>query len=149
MAQSSIPERACGTCGVLFRPKNWVRHGTFCSVACYSATGHRRRPLAERLASKVTKPDGEGGCWLWTGVKIHNGYGQVHRRSWHGPMLAHRAMWEVTHGPIPDGLFVCHHCDVRACVNPAHLFLGTREDNTADMMRKGRQARGPRVREGR
>src|SRR4026208_1191601 len=69
--------------------------------------------------SKVQKTD---SCWLWTGLKNHNGYGvfggRQHRTT------THRKMWAMTNGLIPDGLFVCHRCDTPACVNPDHLFLG-------------------------
>lgn len=67
----------------------------------------------------------------------HGGYGliQVENRA----CLAHRVAWADTHGPVPDGLCVCHHCDNPKCINVEHLFLGTRGENTADMVAKGRQ----------
>lgn len=93
----------------------------------------------ERFWSKVDK---SGNCWLWQGYRRRsNGYGTLTVRP-RGTLLAHRIAWEVTSGPIPAGLYVCHHCDTPACVNPAHLFLGTQQDNMTDMRRKGRGARG-------
>ncbi len=75
------------------------------------------------------------GCWLWT-MRPRTGYG---RAFYNGKTIpAHRASWELHHGPIPVGMKVLHACDNRLCVRPSHLFLGTSRDNTHDMMKKGR-----------
>lgn len=71
------------------------------------------------------------GCWLWEGADS-KGYGSHRHR------LVHRLAWEEANGPIPTGLFVCHHCDVKLCCNPQHLFLGTAKDNAQDHYDKGR-----------
>lgn len=87
----------------------------------------------ERFWAKVEKTD---TCWLWQGNLNRQNYGQF----WlHGKLeKAHRASWEFEHGKTPSGLQVCHHCDVPSCVNPAHLFLGTNQDNALDYVRKGK-----------
>jgi len=83
---------------------------------------------------------GIGNCWLWTACALKTGHGQI--RVERKTVLAHRLAWVMTNGSIPDDLpCVCHRCDTPRCVRPDHLFVGTKSDNTADMVRKGR-ARG-------
>jgi hypothetical protein len=79
-------------------------------------------------------------CIEHPGHRNANGYGQ---QWWRGQMrLAHRVAWEKANGPIPDGMCVLHRCDNPPCVNVAHLWLGTRADNNADMRAKGRWRAG-------
>ena len=83
------------------------------------------------------------GCWIWTDGLYQSGYGQlsVGPRGSARKKTAHRAAWEAFVGPIPDGMLALHKCDVRCCVNPDHLFIGTQADNMQDMNRKGRARR--------
>jgi HNH endonuclease len=74
------------------------------------------------------------GCWLWEGDAL-KGYG-THRLD-NKNRAVHRLAWEEVNGPIPSGLLVCHHCDVKLCCNPQHLFLGTAKDNARDLYSKG------------
>lgn len=81
-----------------------------------------------------------GECWIWQRATDRDGYGQLRREG--SLIAAHRFLYEVFNGPIPEGKNVLHHCDTPPCVNPDHLFLGTQQDNLADMCAKGRQAKG-------
>jgi len=90
--------------------------------------------IKERLMAKVKITP---YCWEWTACLNMGGYGTIRKG---GTMsLAHRVIWELAHGPIPEGMFILHHCDNRKCVNPEHLFIGTQTDNMRDMYKKGRE----------
>lgn len=77
------------------------------------------------------------GCWIWGAGRAGCGYGQFQFKG--RQIGAHRASWILYRGEIPAGAFVLHKCDVRCCVNPDHLFLGSNKDNVKDMISKGRQ----------
>lgn len=90
-------------------------------------------------------PDPNSGCWLWIGSAYKNGYGSFGDAGRN--FYAHRYSWTLFRGPIPEGINVCHVCDVRPCVNPNHLFLGTHQINMRDMVQKGRHYnKGPGIR---
>jgi hypothetical protein len=98
------------------------------------------KPFEERFHESYI-PEPNSGCWLWIGTdRGQFGYGNIIRNGTH--LGAHRASWELHYGPIPDGMFVCHRCDVRACVNPKHLFLGSIQENNLDSRAKGRNVKG-------
>lgn len=88
-----------------------------------------------------------GPCWLWTAGRFNTGYGQIRIEGRN--VLAHRCAWELTFGAIPigdgpHGTCVLHRCDVRLCVNPTHLFLGSHQTNIADRDAKDRTQKGNR-----
>lgn len=98
----------------------------------------RGQSTSDRVWARVSRgaPD---ACWLWTGPVHLDGYGGLKVGGRRGSTYrAHRLVYELVHGPIPDGLYVLHSCDTRLCCNPAHLRVGTAAENTADMARRGR-----------
>lgn len=97
------------------------------------------KTLRERI-EKNSEPCPMTGCWLWKKSVYEKGYGRISVGLQR--LRANRVSWEVYRGAIPDGMIVCHHCDVPSCVNPAHLFLGTNADNQRDSILKKRAMHG-------
>lgn len=85
----------------------------------------------------MERTEKQADCWLWFGPKNAKGYGLLSVKGQH--WSAHRLSYHVHKGPIPKGMLVCHSCDVRNCVNPDHLWLGTNDDNQLDAWKKGRK----------
>jgi hypothetical protein len=109
----------------LLRPNRGIR-----SCGCYRADW-----MKEIFDSNIEKMD---SCWIWKGSFNRGGYGKIGMKA-----LAHRRSYEYYKGVIPEGMCVLHSCDIRKCVNPDHLFLGTLGDNNRDRTIKGRSVRGP------
>ena len=97
--------------------------------------------LIERFEAKFQKTE---GCWNWTASTAGKGYGQIKLPGTRRQIYAHRLSWLIYKGDVPDGHQVLHNCDNPKCVNPAHLFTGTGEDNLQDMKQKGRHLYGER-----
>lgn len=140
-AQSKV-QINCDHCGLLFSA--WPsQERRYCSLACYWRS--LNVSLDQRVWPRVVKGD---GCWLWTNETNGVGYGRIRPIRGGKWAYVHRLVWEWTNGPIPDKRCVLHHCDVRNCVRPDHLFIGTKRQNTADMMGKGRFRNGSALRRG-
>lgn len=86
----------------------------------------------------------ESGCWIWSGCKAGKGYGILKIPKTRKQIYAHRLSYLIHRGEIQEGEYVLHRCDNPACVNPAHLFLGSAKDNAQDMAAKGRHLFGER-----
>ena len=115
--------------------KSQIKKGTgkYCSKSC--AGQARELPPEQKLWKNTTIPEDRSKCWIYNRM-TGEGYGDMSNRKVY--RRAHRFSWELHYGPIPEGMYVCHKCDVRNCVNPDHLFLGTHQDNQIDKIKKGR-----------
>lgn len=140
--------RTCLRCGAAFTTHAaWVKRGggKYCGRACSDAAPRPRINLAEHFWTRLDKngpvhPHDPtlGRCWLFVGAR-HSAafpYGEIGVNG--RPRGTHRVAWELTNGPIPEGMCVCHSCDNPPCCNPAHLFLDTDAGNALDKVKKGR-----------
>lgn len=101
----------------------------------FNTYSQRNKSTVDRFWEKVDIA-GENDCWLWRSGRFDYGYGMFWVNG--ANVGAHAYSWRLANGDIPDGLNVCHSCDVPECVNPNHLYLGTDKDNAADRERKER-----------
>lgn len=154
-ARSADWPKTCQQCGRKFdfvrdRTIAWNNKARWCGRDCQVAHG-RARALADRHGRRVewfkrNTRTTASGCVVWTGMIDKGfGYGRMYAGVGKGMVRTHRFAYELAYGSVPDGLCVLHHCDNPPCVNPAHLFLGTLSDNSADKTSKGRQAKGERI----
>jgi hypothetical protein len=106
-------------------------------------TERPRKDPTVRFWKKVDQSGGPEACWPWQAGRMATGYGLFRLEQLPATMKkAHRVSWLFAYGEIPEGMHVCHRCDNPPCVNPAHLFLDTREGNMRDRDAKGRVHRG-------
>lgn len=146
--RTPIPPVCCSACGKIFTRSYRIdvaraRKRQFCSRECQTSArlADAESNILVRFENKFL-PEPMSGCWLWMAtIQPETGYGAISRPG--GVVGAHRLSWELYRGAIPDGLHVLHKCDIRSCVNPDHLFLGTNKDNVDDMLRKGRSRKKP------
>jgi HNH endonuclease len=99
-------------------------------------------PLSTRFERKYI-PEPNSGCWIWLGTLHEGGYGEF-RYKGGKRVRAHVYSYRVHKGKVPRGKFVLHTCDLRPCVNPDHLYVGTKKQNTADCIRRDRFPQGER-----
>lgn len=131
--------RECLGCGASFGPRRHIApvrfwKQEFCCRQCSRRA--KMLPLAQRFERHFV-PEPNSGCWLWIGAHGRRGYGQLADESRRLRIATH-VSWFLRHGEWPV-LWVLHKCDTPPCVNPDHLWLGTRSDNIRDMIEKGRQ----------
>lgn len=137
-------ERMCEQCGTMFRTyPSRIGRKRYCSRRCLGVGEAARKaiPLAERLAAGLAQ-NPANGCLEWSGARDEKGYGRIGLNG--RPVQTHRVAWTLAHGPITTDEWVLHHCDNPPCCRLNHLFLGTPDDNSKDMVQKGRSMVGER-----
>ena len=119
----------------------WKTGVALCWGHCRQCTGvlpqSSMARTAARFWARVDRSGGADSCWPWLGARHYRGYGR-YGKGLKGPSFSHRMAWFLTNGGIPPRAEICHSCDNPPCCNPAHLFIGTHQQNMADMVRKGR-----------
>lgn len=113
-----------------------IRKKTSCGCVKKIKSVRKPQPILERLMSKIRYTE---SCWIWEGTK-YKGYGCIQIKGKH--CRPHRLLFEHFKGEIPKGMSLCHFCDNPSCVNPDHLWIGTTQDNSNDMIKKGRSLKG-------
>lgn len=137
--KGSTPTRPCKACG---KPCGGRQPARYCSDTCRALKWAQN--AVDGFWAKVNKAAGPMGCWVYTGFRKWDGYGWLQRHVGGIPrsLTAHRYAWILTHGEPPAGAHIMHKCDNPPCCNPAHLQLGTHDENMKDMAAKGRQNSG-------
>lgn len=122
--------RSKGYCEIHYA--RYIKHGN-----CFDKSLGKRgeESIAERI-ERFSIPIPESGCIIWIGSINPRGYGTINIKD--KTLRIHRYIYEMTNGPIPKGLFVCHKCDVPSCINPHHLYAGTAKQNAHDRDSRGR-----------
>ena len=130
--------KLCKNCGIVFLC--FRKDGIFCSRRCSgikSVENKKYISFIEKFCLALNNAEIKNECWIWPKGKDRKGYGQFHYGK-DATYKAHRISYELFNHPIPNGLHVCHTCDVPSCINPEHLWTGTNAENMQDKMKKGR-----------
>lgn len=130
-----MKERICEVCGKTFKARN-TQVGKYCSTKCRGIGVNKPIPIKDRIYQHIDKKS-EADCWNFTGFKNKDGYGVIGTIPGKSEG-AHRVMYKLEKGEIPENMVVMHTCDNPSCCNPNHLILGTQAENILDMTNKDR-----------